>query len=82
MKKNFLYIALIVTFLSSCGNQSDKADHHKAIQDSAQAFLDEYSKSYKELSYKGAEAEWKDPRLGARFARHAGVLCRRYPALP
>ena len=59
MKKHFILIATAVVIYSCGGNKSVNTADNKVIQDSAQIFLDTYSKKYQELSIVSNETQWK-----------------------
>lgn len=52
--KKLLLSALVILLMISCKPESN----HKDIKNEAQAFLDDYTTTYKDLYYKSAEAEW------------------------
>ena len=56
MKNTFLLLCFLFS-LTTCKKEQAKQDH-EAIKSEAQAFLDDYTKTYKELAYASALAEW------------------------
>ncbi|HMB99414.1 MAG TPA: M2 family metallopeptidase [Flavobacteriaceae bacterium] len=56
MRKIF-FLALVVT-LFNCKKETTKQDTNDKLKTEAQTFLDEYSKTYKDLYYTSALAEW------------------------
>lgn len=56
MKKIILLLLAVTLF--NCKNETAKQDLNDKLKTEAQAFLDEYSKTYKDLYYASALAEW------------------------
>ena len=57
MKKLFLLTLLLVTIIA-CKKEEKKPDNNDAIKIEVQAFLDDYTKTFKELYYASSLAEW------------------------
>jgi peptidyl-dipeptidase A len=57
MKKHLLFLSTAVLF-AACKNNSTTADSSK-LQDSVQAYIDQYAAAYQELSTKANEAQWQ-----------------------
>ncbi|HET6225336.1 MAG TPA: M2 family metallopeptidase, partial [Bacteroidia bacterium] len=57
MKKHFFYFSSVLLF-TACDNGSSNSDSAK-LQDSVQAYIDQYATSYQQLSAKANEAQWQ-----------------------
>ena len=57
MKKLFLLALLLVTIIA-CKKEEKKPDNNETIKVEVQAFLDDYTKTYKDLYYASSLAEW------------------------
>ncbi|MEJ2112403.1 MAG: peptidase, partial [Flavobacteriaceae bacterium] len=55
--KKIILLVLVVSFYN-CKKETTKQDQNDSLKVEAQAFLDEYSKTYKDLYYASALAEW------------------------
>lgn len=58
MKKYVFLLASAVLMYSCGGNKATDTNSNKALQDSAQSYLDSYNKKYQELSTISNEADW------------------------
>lgn len=60
MKKQFLFLSTAVIFYSACTtNNQQQHEGAKLLQDSVQAYIDQYSATYKELTTIANEAQWQ-----------------------
>ena len=59
MKKQFILLATVLLVYSACNtSKSSDSSTSSSFQDSAQTYLDQYSKTYQQLYTNSAEAEW------------------------
>ncbi len=58
MKKPLLILSTAVFFYSACTNNNKETSSHQ-LQDSVQAYIDQYSAVYKDLSTAASEAQWQ-----------------------
>lgn len=60
MKKHFLFVSVAVIFYSACTtNNQHQEGTSKLLQDSVQAYIDQYSAAYQKLSTVANEAQWQ-----------------------
>ena len=59
MKKRFFLLSTAVIFYSACSNNTNHQDSSQTLQDSVQAYIDQYSTTYKKLSTVANEAQWQ-----------------------
>lgn len=59
MKKHLVLLSTAVIFYSACTNNTNHEDSSKLLQDSVQAYIDQYSAAYKDLSTVANEAQWQ-----------------------
>lgn len=59
MKKHLLFLSVTTIFYSACTTSNKHEEGNKQLQDSVQAYIDQYSAAYKELSTVANEAQWQ-----------------------
>ncbi|HRG54207.1 MAG TPA: M2 family metallopeptidase [Bacteroidia bacterium] len=59
MKKHLIFLSSAVLFYSACTNNTKTDESTKLLQDSVQAYIDQYATAYKDLSAKANEAQWQ-----------------------
>lgn len=59
MKKHLFFLSTAVFFYSACTNNTTNDESTKLLQDSVQAYIDQYAIAYKDLTAKANEAQWQ-----------------------
>lgn len=59
MKKQLLLLSSAVIFYSACKNNATPENSSNSLQDSVQAYIDQYSAAFKDLNTASNEAQWQ-----------------------